>query len=218
MNNLSSFDQDITDTNLVWIGEIHGIKENYAVYKHLINLYNFNQIALEYPTDLEFFTKSRFLKYRDYQDGRFSQESLDFFNWLKNKKIICFDNRAEKTDDLQKLETQMANILLSRLTNNKTLVISGNFHSQLKPHLISDTYITPAASIIKQKIKQMVTIGLKYSGGKFYNFGLKKIDRNLTNFDNKSLPFGKIVINDNPLTTDKWWFHVGIASPITLLE
>jgi hypothetical protein len=212
------FEKDFKKNELIWIGEIHGIKENYYIYKYLIERFNFNQVALEYPQELQLFSKDKFLKYKNYKDGRFSQESFEFFNWLYEKHInlICFNNRLP-TGDQQAQEDQMAKLLIKEYKTEKVLVITGNFHSQLTKQYTPNK-ILPMAALVKLRINNLLNIGISYAGGNFFNFGIKEINKNFVNFEDRKLSFGKITKNNNPLVSNKWWLHAGKATPVRLLS
>ena len=82
-------DHDLINADILWVGEVHGIKENYLIYRKLIEDFDFEQVAIEYAEEGGI-----------YQDGRFSKQSDEFLNWLKDKniKVICFDNRNWSDD------------------------------------------------------------------------------------------------------------------------
>ena len=151
--NWSEFLQKVEKISCLWVGETHGIAKNYKAYKLLIGKLmplGFNTIALEMPEDLENFSRKNFLKYAHYFDGRFSKESLNFFEWLENLegiRILCFDVRTPKATQ-QEDEEQMARNLLSKIgKKEKVLVLSGSFHSGTD----KQQTVLPMAGIEKEK-------------------------------------------------------------------
>lgn len=207
------------EIDLVWISETHGIANNFKAYKLLISeLINvgFKSIALEYPEEFENFTVRGYRNFSNYEDGRFSEESLQFFQWLRrlNLKMFCFDVR-HLLKSQQEGEDLMAENLLSKLKQNeKTMVISGSFHGRRAN--VGD--ITPMAGIVEKAGYKILPVFLKYAGGHFYNFGLKEEDDQFLDFDEQNLPFGIMTINTNPLVDCDYWFHVGRAKPVKLLS
>lgn len=200
--------------NLLWVGETHGIANNFLAYKQLLQ--NFQTVALEYPEELEQFTEEKFMKYASYQDGRFSHESLDFFKWLQttNLRVLCFDVR-DAVKSQQEGEDVMAENLMSKLTtDSKALVITGSLHGRRKPV----QQVIPQAGLMENAGYKIMPVGLKYAGGQFFNFGLKQQDNKFLDFDDQNLPFGTVTTNTNELVDVKYWFHVGEALPVKLFD
>jgi len=217
--NWSEFLQKVEKISCLWVGETHGIAKNYKAYKLLIGKLmplGFNTIALEMPEDLENFSRKNFLKYAHYFDGRFSKESLNFFEWLENLegiRILCFDVRTPKATQ-QEDEEQMARNLLSKIgKKEKVLVLSGSFHSGTD----KQQTVLPMAGIVKEKIEEnLVAMEFKYQKGHFYNFGMRKFTKKFHHFDSKNLSFGKITLDQNGDT--KYFFHCSRSVPVTLLK
>lgn len=215
------FLKEVEKIKFLWVGETHGIVNNYRAYKLLIKKiipFGFNTIAMEMPEDLAKFSRKNFLKYANYFDGRFSEDSLKFFEWLDGLggiKILCFDVRTP--DATQKLgEEQMARNLLSKIDNReKVLVLTGSFHSEIN----KQQEVLPMAGIVKKKFgEKLLVMDFKYKEGRFYNFGLRKFTRKFHHFDDNSLTFGKITLNERGKVSAKYFFHCSGAVPVKLLK
>jgi glutamyl/glutaminyl-tRNA synthetase len=129
---------NLEGNNLFWVGETHGISNNYLAYKHLIPellAAGFKYVALEYPEELEQFTEEKFMKYSPYRDGRFSHESLTFMQWLQTTGLIvlCFDVRHELKSQQQGEDVMAENLMSKLTTDSKALVITGSLHGRRQP-------------------------------------------------------------------------------------
>ncbi|OGC91638.1 hypothetical protein A3D85_03050 [Candidatus Amesbacteria bacterium RIFCSPHIGHO2_02_FULL_47_9] len=223
MDSRNQFQNEARFSDIVWVSEIHGVSQNYQVYRHLIPILRkigYTSVALEYPSDLNGeFNENKFSKYQNIQDGRFSQESLDFFRWLDLQEINrgCFD--ISSPADQQNREYLMAQNLMSLFHKEKTLVISGGFHSQKRLQRINDHDILPQSGVVEQVTsKKIVRIGIKYLAGQFYNFSLKKLTSEMKSYDELKLNFGDISRNIDASLDENWWIHSGPATPIHLLN
>jgi hypothetical protein len=207
-------------SDLVWIGETHGIQQNYLLYQLLITLLfknGYKIVALELPIDLEVNSKSLWNKFIDYQDGRISKESYKFINWMikNNIKYICFDSN---NSDQQQREYQMAENLMSKTAGAKSIVITGSFHSQKSLQKVDNRNIIPMSGVVENAQQSTILrLGIKYLGGSCFNYKIKEINRSHVNFDELSLNFGEFSYNSNSFSDVKFWIHGGVASPVTLL-
>ena len=176
-----NFPDGIIDYNLIWFGEIHGIKENYLAYKILLprleNL-GFKTILWEMPSD--FSSESSYT-----EDGRINSFSVEFLEWAQSRikiggleNIILFGNRKpKKKNGPIDYEKTMAEEILDIISHNnvkKYVVITGNYHAQKMKERHDNTRrcIDYVESELKLKI---LSVKIKYYGGSFYNYGLKKI-------------------------------------------
>jgi hypothetical protein len=216
--NLIRIKKDFENANIVWIGEVHGAIQNYTAHKELIStLYEsgFKTIFWEMPADSSIY----------FPDGRFSSHSRAFLKWLellKDKKhieLFLFDKRhtLSSTMSAQKKEDILATELLDKITD-KSIIITGNFHSQLRNQLVENNTITPCAAIVKKQLAQFsfLIIGYSYHGGEIFNFGKVSIPTDYFAFNNKSA--GDIYKNENPLRDEHYWINIGKASPIDPTE
>ncbi len=219
--NWSNFLKKVEKVNCLWVGETHGITGNYKAYQLLIQKLiplGFSTVALEMPEDFEKFSRKIFLKYGHYFDGRFSENSLKFFEWLEGLegiKVLCFDVRTPEATQ-KKAEEQMALNLLSKVSREeKFLVLTGSFHSGTE----KQQAVLPMAGYIKEKLgEKLMVVELKYKKGYFYNFGLRRLTGKFHRFDDESLSFGKITSSPAGKVGAGYFFHCSRATPVTLLE
>jgi len=191
------FYDSVQKTDVVWIGETHGIKENYLAYAIIIDFLSQNQtwnVAMEYPL------KEIMLV----DDGRVNHQSKSFLRKFKINRFF----EGEMFD--QDREIDMAKKIKS-FNSPKLIVISGSYHSQLK----KQKDIKPAAQVFTEITgKVVLTLGLAYFGGSFYNYGVKRITKKLLHYSEQK--FGVLEKSTQPLLTDKFWFNVGTATPVVL--
>jgi hypothetical protein len=100
----------------------------------------------------------------------------------------------------------MADQIIASLKSEKTIIITGNFHMG-GPYNVR-AGIIPALDYVREKTSmKILKIGLKYSGGNLYNYGVKNlISRNyvpLTTLTTspKSSPSTTLFFLSNPQTT-----------------
>lgn len=184
-------------SDVVWIGETHGVKENYQAYKIIIDFLSQNhawEIAIEYPLNDQL----------PVNDGRVNRQSKTF---QRKFKITHF---FEGEISGQEREIDMAK-KISNLSFLKLIVITGSYHSQLR----QQKSIKPAAQVFTEITgKKVLTLGLAYFGGSFYNFGVKRFTKKHLHYSAQK--FGVLEKSTQPLLTDKFWFNVGTATPVDL--
>ena len=173
--------KNMSKCDLIWLGEVHGIRENYDVYKILIPYFiknGFKNIFWEMPDD--FSEKSKHT-----EDGRVNPFSVEFFKWVKDQikkkkidKLVFFGNLKVKesspgTSNLYELN--MAKELLKLLpANTKTVIITGNYH--MIDLMSKGEGKKSAFNFLEEKSNfSILRIFLEYSIGTFYNFGLKEL-------------------------------------------
>lgn len=202
--------EDIDKYDIVWLGENHGIKENYLAYRKIIPLLierGFTNIAWEMPEDENIV----------YDDGRFNSDQKRFRIWLEKKlssgkiTLIGYIDTRTYVKSQQENEENMAANVLDCAKKGKTVVISGSFHSQKRAEVIEGNKVTPAAGLVEQAGYKILTIGLTYVGGTLYNFGIKQINPDSYCYDKANQPFGAWVKNTNPQVDNDYWFCVGKA-------
>jgi len=199
--------------DLIWIGEIHGIKENYRAYKEIIGKLSkngFKNIIWEMKSD--FSERSN-----DSEDGRMNPFAVSFLKWMNNKirmgeleKLTFLD--AVKNKDSKHLSDDeiMAIELIDNIKNKKNIIITGNFH--MGGPLNVRENIEPCLDFVKSKANlKILKIGMKYAGGHFYNFGVRKLSKDFYFGDKENLDFGTITKNRDK---DIFFFHVGRAHPV----
>ena len=205
---------DFSKYDSVWFGENHGVKENYLAYRAIIPLLieqGFATIAWEMPEDENIV----------YDDGRFSFEQNEFRSWLKellekgNISSINYIDSRNYVESQQDGESKMANNIITCVNKGKTIVASGNFHSQKRAEIVEGISVTPAAGLVEQAGYKIFTIGLSYASGTFYNFGTREFNQNFHCCDKKNNQFGTWLKNTNPLVDNDYWFCVGQAHAVT---
>lgn len=150
--NLEKLKNELGGTHIVWIGEVHGAVQNYAAHKELISYFiecGFKTVFWEMPADSSL----------SFADGRFSSDSRVFLKWLemlrdeKRIELFLFDKRHTllATCSAQEKEDILALELLDKITA-KSIVITGNFHSQLRDQFVDTKKITPCAAIVKKQL------------------------------------------------------------------
>lgn len=199
--------------DLVWIGEIHGIKENYRAYKEIISKLSkngFKNIIWEIKSD--FSEKSN-----DSEDGRINSFAVSLLKWMNNKiktreleKLTFLDAIKNKDNEHLSHDEIMAIELIDNIENKKNIIITGNFH--MGGPLNTRKGIEPCLNFVKSKTNlKILKIGIKYAGGHFYNYGTQKLPKDFYFGDKENLEFGTITKNRKDNT---FFFHVGRAHPV----
>lgn len=202
--------EDIDKYDIVWLGENHGIKENYLAYRKIIPLLierGFTNIAWEMPEDENIV----------YDDGRFNPEQREFRLWLGEQlklgeitSISYIDSRSY-VESQQDGENKMAKYVVSCATKGKTIVISGSFHSQRRQEIVEKKKVIPAAGLVQRAGYKICTTGLSYAGGLAYNFGVYRLNPSFICFDKGNHHFGTWLNNTNPMVDNDYWFCAGKA-------
>lgn len=192
-----NFDKYYSSIRFLVIGETHGIKENFSVFKVFIKkLISSNKkfhIFWEWPAVLteeinNYLTgKTNRLKWQNWTfkncpDGRFSKESLAFLSWLKtiNKSrrlpinLFCLDEGGRSWATRDK---KMALHLLTVAKKHQRVIflgIIGSLHARKIPfYLINKKQYFPLVSYLPKE--KTITIKIRYLAGEFFNLGFKKI-------------------------------------------
>jgi len=205
------FLKSVMKSDLIWIGEIHGIKENYAIYKKIIPdlaKNGFKNFLWEMESD---FSETSI----DSEDGRINRFSINFLKWvnkqIKNgrlEKLTFFGNVGN--DGNGSYDEKMAAQFIDRFENKKSIVISGNFH--MGGPINDREGIQPCLTFVKNKTGlKILKIGVKYAGGNLYNYGIKKMSKTFYFGDENNLKFGTITKNINDET---FFVHAGKAHAV----
>jgi len=207
-----NFPKKITEYNLVWIGEVHGIRENYHAYKAILpTLFEvgFKNILWEMPADFSGKSKNS-------DDGRINSFSVVFLKWIQDQikigkieKLTLFGNK--KGSDY---EETMAEEMLDIIGDNRSkkyVIISGNYHMQRLGGR-SDKEKRCIDYLEEKTDLKIVTIELKYTHGTFYNYGVKKIPNRLSARGNRmeADPLSLSVKDENSLE-----LHIGEAHAVS---
>ncbi len=165
------------------IGEIHGTKESPKAFLDIVKKKKIKNIALEFESnnqkeideylsgkrklnDLSIFKKKG-------KDGRDSDAVKNLIKKLKSLslKIYFIDDWKNKGNERDKL---MARNL--KKINKKIAFYCGNIHAMKKPFKIGKKSMKTCGSYLPSKKTISYNI-LPIEGGKHYNFGIKKINK-----------------------------------------
>lgn len=206
---------------LLVAGEVHGVMQNYDIYKFLVEKLGVKAVGMEIPNK-----KFEFLKRLDqtsvknplvrlklrltqYDDGRFSESLLDFISYLKKMgvELFLFDNGEDgfnKSHEENAVirDQAMAKDILAHSKNQKTLVIAGRYHTQ------SSRQGSMAHFVSQQR--NFTEVELEYLSGKFHNFGLREFE------ESKNPVFDNIQFRPNA-KTDPFKFIIPRASQVNLI-
>jgi len=193
---IKEINSKIKDKQLILFGEIHGTKEIpeflSKFFSEIAKEEDFN-VCLEIPSEFQKNIKSFFKFNKEkHSDGRNSSEYFWLIKNLKNLnkkhgrniKIFCIDmNSGIRIRDKKNIqnfrEKIMAENILKSLKDKKTFVIIGDIHASKKPILFGKLKINSTGSILLDKIKDKIyNIRIMPTKGNFFNFGIKKIQRN----------------------------------------
>jgi hypothetical protein len=182
---LAILSEQLERAKLLVVGEMHGVKQNYDVYRFLVEELGIQSVGMEIPENDFSFLKNLDklaiedplvklkMKLSQYKDGRFSKSLLDFVASLKsaNKNLFLFDNgkhNFEKSHEQNAIirDRAMTRSILDNFTNQKTLVIAGNYHTQRERE-------GSMAHFLSQE-RDFTTAEINYLSGQYHNFGSKE--------------------------------------------
>lgn len=188
---VNALNTDIEAAHLFLLGEKHGVQENTDIIYTLFKKFGFQNLALEWHPNLQETVKTfldtgtlDFKAIKDSPDGRITAGHFSLLKKLKDEglleNIICFDASVEKSWDDR--DAQMAKNILANLSAHPTLVVAGNLHTKTVPIDANISYKTPdmnhpMGEHIKQQIPDVPTGLIDPLSGKFYNYGVKKIEK-----------------------------------------
>ncbi len=172
---------------LMLLGEMHGVTENYHMYRYLCETLDVEQVMMEIPykyfgyvKDVDLSVESDFVRIleearkKPYVDGRVSVEFFEFLSDLQTQDIPCFffDNsgsqaRLKEEGPHKSRDFVMADFIQNGLDTNpdlKTLVIAGQYHMDYENQ-------DSAANHLRARGIASVHGIIQYSKGEFYNYG-----------------------------------------------
>ena len=164
-------------TGVMSLGERHGIKENYEIYKSIINeLPEKPNLAIEFgyfdKIEFEKFIKGE--KLNGNEIGVEGRVNMEYFNFLKeyitdnpSKKIIYF--AEDLTGNSSKsVDEQYAEYFL-KVFEKPTVIICGETHARKEIINWSDGYVQkPMCAFIKEKIGDFPNIKIMPASGECY--------------------------------------------------
>lgn len=199
--NMKEILQQVEVNDLVWIGEIHGVRENYLAYKEILPPLmhvGFKNLFWEMPAD--FSENSQYS-----EDGKINPHAIDFLRWIKyqiGSGILNKLNFFGQIGDYIDYEDGMARQLIEAMKDisAKSIVLTGNYH-------MANKEATSALNHVEEKMGlKILKIEIKYSGGTFYNYGLKELKKS----DNgDSFKFGTVTRHG-----DVFHYHVDRAHAV----
>lgn len=217
---------DFTKYDLIWLGEIHGIRENYDAYMtflpRLIDS-GFRTILWEMPKD--------FLECPDYsQDGRVNMYSIELSKWLQSPSVhmrpaqlVIIGNREPaiidgKSNYEYSLGQEIIDFIGGKKNTDKLIIISGNYHMKKDDNGVSG--VKKSIEYLAEKMQtKILAVELKYAGGEYYNHGIQSFPHYTAS---KKYSGNTIELITTGNDYDEAVFHVGEAhavfkGPTTLL-
>lgn len=218
---------NLSKIKFLLIGETHGIHENIIILKIFTNAYfSTNKkfaIGFEWPSILSSEINQyisgeidklswRNWKFINDKDGRISKEHIAFLLWLRNKNlalpqsreisIICFDENSKQWNERDKKMAQ--NLKKSKIP---VIAIMGNLHAQKTKFNFGKEKYMPVGFRLSGENSVAIKIG--YLSGKFYNHGIKNIQRT------KGMKLGLVKGEGDDFN---YFYVVKEAHPIELLK
>jgi hypothetical protein len=191
--------KDILETNMLVIGEVHGVKENAFLYYSFFSLFEFDTIVLTYPQSLKepimnFLSTGMFPIHaatENMSDGNINKTYILLIKKLHEegilKKIVFIEpDRKDFPHWNDKEKASFENMQAEDLSQNKTLVILGNMHTETEPFTIKTNVESEAGSLIPLMVHIRKHYGnvplckLQYHSGKYYNFQVKDFPKSHT--------------------------------------
>ena len=162
----------LTSSRLMLLGETHGVQENPAIIYTLFRRFHFSALALEWPPGLNLRSPTVSA------DGRVTLGHFELLGQLQRDgllaHVILFDSAGDGTWTGR--DRAMATRLLEGLRQGlTTLVVAGNLHTATH-HL---PYGHPMGEYVAAQVPNVPTGRIRYLGGQYYNFGIKKFRRRL---------------------------------------
>ena len=181
--------ENLESTNLLILGEMHGVKENADVIYTLFKKFGFRQLALEWEPELkdvaERFLESGELDFdaiKDSPDGRVTAGHFALIKKLKSQgmleRLVCFDE-GSGGKGWNTRDTAMARNVLSTLSDMPTLAVAGNLHAKTEPITFGDEpgEQHPMGENIKKEIPNVGSGKIEYLSGQFHNYGTQEFER-----------------------------------------
>lgn len=186
--------QAVSESNVLVLGEMHGVKENVDVIYSLFKQFGFRQLALEWESRLHQVALQYletgtidFASIQESPDGRITAGHFALLKKLQDEglleKLVCFDGSGELSWNQR--DENMANNVVANLSGTPTLVVAGNLHTQTKPlDLDNDQEQShPMGELLKQQIPELPAGTIEYRSGHYHNYGVKEFDDDFTALD-----------------------------------
>ncbi len=180
------FSENLANTNVFILGEMHGVRENTEIIYTLFKQFGFRQLALEWEPELrevaENYLETGELDFdaiKDSPDGRVTAGHFALLKTLKDEgmldRLVCFDGGALGSSWNHRDEAMAKNII-ANLSDVPTLVVAGNHHAEIEPLSFEDEAEEqhPMGEQVKKLIPNLSSGKIEYASGQFHNYGTKE--------------------------------------------
>lgn len=177
---------NLAETKIFILGEMHGVKENVDVIYTLFKKFGFKQLALEWEPLLknvaDKFLESGELDFdaiKDSPDGRITAGHFALLRKLKDEgmldQLVCFDE-GSGGEGWNARDSAMAKNILSNMSPSSTLVVAGNLHTKTESFTFRDESGEkhPMGENIKKEIPHLASGEIEYVSGQYHNFGTQE--------------------------------------------
>ncbi len=185
--------KNMKNSKLFLLGEMHGVKENADIIYTLFKKFGFRQLALEWRPELkevaEHYLETGKLNTETIEGGEYGHITAGHFALLKKlksegllEKFICFDG-IPSDGSFNERDKIMAKNILNNISDDPTLVVSGNLHSKTESFVHDNDFneYHPMGKNIKKEIPRVPSGKIMYLQGQYYNLGIK----DMANFSHK---------------------------------
>ena len=177
---------NLEQTKIFILGEMHGVKENVDIIYTLFKKFGFRQLALEWKPSLQIvadkFLESGELDFdaiKDSPDGRITAGHFALLRRLKDEglleQLVCFDEGSGR-EGWNARDLNMAKNIISNLSNSPTLVMAGNLHTKTEPFNFKNESeeMHPMGENVKKEISDLISGEIEYLSGQYHNFGTQE--------------------------------------------
>ena len=203
----------IAHEKYVFIGEIHGAKENCDVMYSLIKHYNIKNLALELAIDLKPFVDSCIAGKPDFELIEATYFMAGVLS-VEMAKTIYILHKENLINDLYYFgndeEAITASAILGLKAGGPILCLRGNWHTL--PYVFTEDGQPDHKSsylIVKEKYTNTVNIEYKYESGSIYN-----ANTGIMNFDETEKPKNHYEIIKNDNNSNYYELMIPKATPI----
>ncbi len=183
---VNSLNEELNNSKLFLLGETHGVKENVDIIYTLFKKFGFKKLALEWNKKLQGqvdkFLQSGELDFEEIKDSPDGRITAGHFSLLKKLKkegllesLVCFDEELP-SGEWDAEDANMAKNIIANLSDDRTLVVAGNLHTQIEPIIFEGEKEErhPMGENVKKQIPTVPSGKIKYLTGQFHNFGTRE--------------------------------------------
>lgn len=220
MLSVNKLSENLKDSKVFIIGEMHGVKENIDVAYTLFKKFGFGTLALEWEPRLrnvaEKFLSSGEIDFEVIEnspDGRITAGHFSLIKKLKEegllKNLVCFDE-GSKGKGWNERDKNMAKSIVLNISNDYMLVIAGNWHAKTEPFNFDGDTVEkhPMGENVKNEIPGVFSGKINYLSGQYHNYGVQEF-KNVTK---KPEQEAKFYMSDKDLYT----FELPVAHAATV--